>query len=506
MPTLIDVARLGEITMNLLIFPNQLFANHPGLSLKPQSILLVEDSLFFGDKRYPAQFHKQKLWLHRSTMKRYEADLASKGHSTLYQEYAPASSIRETLSSASTASKDWITLDPVDFVLKKRLLRVAEQLNLKMDFLPNPGFLTTHGENSDYRSGKKRWFMADYYKWQRLRLNILVEGTDPTGGKWSFDSENRKKIPKAILQEIPDLQATTRDDFDREARSYVNDRFASNPGNLDSLYYPTSHPAARKWLKQFLRVKLERFGDYEDAIQEGESWLWHSVLTPCLNIGLLTPDEIVEATLLFHEENPVPLNSLEGFLRQIIGWREFMRATYEDLGTPMRTTNHWNHHRSIPESFYSGTTGIAPIDDTILRLQDTGYCHHIERLMVLDGFMFLCEIDPDEIYRWFMEMFVDSYDWVMVPNVYAMSQNADGGLITTKPYFSGSSYIRKMSHYKKAPWCEIWDGLYWRWIWNHVETLGKNPRWAMMCSSAKKMDDSKRQKHIDTAESFLAQL
>ena len=143
------------------------------------------------------------------------------------------------------------------------------------------------------------------------------------------------------------------------------------------------------------------------------------------------------------------MNSLEGFLRQVIGWREFMRATYEDLSVPMRTTNHWQHHRAMPNSFYDGTTGIEPIDDTIRRILDTGYCHHIERLMVLGGFMFLCEIDPDDIYRWFMEMFVDSYDWVMVPNVYAMSQNADGGTITTKPYFSGSSYIRKMSHYKQ---------------------------------------------------------
>ena len=160
----------------------------------------------------------------------------------------------------------------------------------------------------------------------------------------------------------------------------------------------------------------------------------------------------------------------------------------------------------MPNSFYDGTTGIAPVDDTIRRILDTGYCHHIERLMVLGGFMFLCEIDPDDIYRWFMEMFVDSYDWVMVPNVYAMSQHADGGTITTKPYFSGSSYIRKMSHYKQGPWCEIWDGLYWRWIWNHADELGKNPRWAMMCSMAKKMEANKRKQHLEVAETFVNNL
>ena len=139
----------------------------------------------------------------------------------------------------------------------------------------------------------------------------------------------------------------------------------------------------------------------------------------------------------------------------------------------MRTTNHWGHTWSIPASFYDGTTGIGPIDDTIHRILDTGYCHHIERLMVLGGFMFLCEFDPDEIYRWFMEMFVDSYDWVMVPNVYAMSQNADGGLITTKPYFSGSAYVKKMSNHPNGPWTQTWDGLYWRWIDDHRESLAK---------------------------------
>ena len=211
-------------------------------------------------------------------------------------------------------------------------------------------------------------------------------------------------------------------------------------------------------LTDFLQQRLELFGDYEDAIEQGQPWLWHSVLTPALNIGLLTPQQVVDQLLAMNADRKLPLNSVEGFLRQVIGWREFMRATYVDLGVQMRNSNHWQHHRPMPCSFYQGNTGIDPIDDTLARILEYGYCHHIERLMVLGGFMFLCEIHPEDIYRWFMEMFVDSYDWVMVPNVYAMSQNADGGLITTKPYFSGSNYIRKMSHYKPGAWSEIWDG------------------------------------------------
>ncbi len=497
--------------MNLLVFPNQLFADHPGLKLKPSRVVLIEDSLFFGDAYYPMNFHKQKLWLHRATMKRYEQWLNAQGINTLYIEHSPEQDslekhLKNIRRSMTSAPKKFIVAEPSDFVLEKRLNRFCRRLKIACQFVPSPGFLTEPHENQEYRAGKKRWFMGDYYKFQRKRLKILVDGDEPVGGKWSFDEDNRKKVPKKLLDDIPNLLKLKRDDFDWEAVEYIENKLPENLGTIQQLFYPTSHADAKKWLKHFLQHRLERFGPYEDAIVKNESWLWHSVLTPALNIGLLTPNQVVRETLAHAKRCDVPLNSLEGFLRQIIGWREFIRATYQDHGVAMRTTNHWNHDRKIPNSFYDGTTGILPIDDTIQRILATGYCHHIERLMVLGGFMFLCEFDPDAIYRWFMEMFVDSYDWVMVPNAYAMSQHADGGLITTKPYFSGSSYIRKMSHYKSETWCDIWDGLYWRWIWNHVDELTKNPRWAMMCAMAKKMDAGKRQMHIKNANRFLKKL
>ncbi len=497
--------------MNLLVFPHQLFDNHPGLKLRPTRVVLVEDSLFFGDPHYPMKFHKQKLWLHRATMKRYEQMLQAKGVKTLYLDYSPESgSLQKHLQSVcetmTSSPKKLIVAEPDDFLLEKRLCRICDSIGVGIQFLPTPMFINQSFENQEYRAGKKRWFMADFYKWQRKRLGILMDGNQPVGGKWSFDAENRKKVPKKMLGSIPPLLELKRDSIDEKARKYVQQKFRDNPGEIARLFYPTSHSDAKKWLKHFLENRFDNFGVYEDAIVEGESWLWHSVLTPSLNSGLLTPEQVVKEVLAFAKKNEVSINSLEGLLRQIIGWREFIRATYLDLGVTMRTTNHWKHHRKIPPSFYDGTTNIPPIDDTIRRVLETGYCHHIERLMVLGGFMFLCEFDPKEIYRWFMEMFVDSYDWVMVPNAYAMSQNADGGLITTKPYFSGSSYVRKMSHHKKGDWCQVWDGLYWRWIWNHTDELAKNPRWAMMCSMAKKMDTDKRETHLQNANEFLQQL
>jgi deoxyribodipyrimidine photolyase-related protein len=188
--------------------------------------------------------------------------------------------------------------------------------------------------------------------------------------------------------------------------------------------------------------------------------LYHSVLTPMLNIGLLQPQQIISAALDFAAKNDVPLNSLEGFVRQIMGWREFIRIVYEREGCKQRTTNYWGFTRKIPACFYDGTTGIVPIDNVIKKVLQSGYNHHIERLMVLGNFMLLCEFDPKKVHQWFMEMYVDAYDWVMVPNVYGMTQFADGGLMTTKPYISGSNYLMKMSDYAKGSWQEIWDGLF----------------------------------------------
>jgi deoxyribodipyrimidine photolyase-related protein len=198
----------------------------------------------------------------------------------------------------------------------------------------------------------------------------------------------------------------------------------------------------------------------------------------------------------------VSLNSLEGFLRQVIGWREFVRLVYLHAGSQQRTRNSWGLSRSLPASFYDGTTGIVPFDRSIQRALKHGYCHHIERLMVLGNFMLLCDIAPNSVYRWFMEMFIDAYDWVMVPNVYGMSQHADGGLMTTKPYISGSSYIHKMSDYPKGAWSEIWDALYWRFIDRERSFFGQNPRMRVMVGQLDRMG-KKLDHHRAVAERFL---
>jgi len=282
--------------------------------------------------------------------------------------------------------------------------------------------------------------------------------------------------------------------------------YNDNLGIMDNFNYPVTRSQALNSFHSFLEERLINFGAYEDAIVKNESTLFHSIITPYLNIGLITPNEIIQQVLDFSSNNSIPLNSLEGFIRQIIGWREFMRGIYVADGVKQRNSNFWNYNRAMPKSFYDGTTGIEPLDDTIKKCLNSGYAHHIERLMILGNMMLLIGIKPNAVYKWFMEMFVDSYDWVMVPNVYGMSQFADGGLLATKPYISGSNYILKMSDYKKGDWCPIWDSLYWGFVDRNREFFRKNPRMSMMVSMFDKKDDASKKRLFETSQNFIESL
>ena len=491
-----------------LVFPNQLFQSHPILIQPLDKILLVEDSLFFGDYEYPLKFCKHKLVYLRTCMRRFKIRLQEQGHKVDYIQYRHKKNIlQHVFSQLDDGCEHTIfTLNPVDYELNKRINKYCLQFNYKLVMHDNPGFLNDVITNNKWIENQKRLRMSEFYKHQRIRLGILMKDDAPEGGKWSFDAENRRKIPKKEISQIPELSKSFNDKIVRASIKSINKEFNGEEVRLDSFSYPSSHQQALQWLRLFLKERLKKFGDYEDAIVENQTWLYHSVLTPMLNVGLITPQVIIDETINYAKKESIPLNSLEGFIRQIIGWREFMRVSYEQIGTTARNSNYWRHDRSMPDAFYTGDTNIYPVDCVIQRVLTTGYCHHIERLMVLGGFMFLCEIHPNEIYNWFMEMFVDSYDWVMVPNVYSMSQHADGGLITTKPYFSGSNYISKMSNFKKGEWCKVWDGLFWRWIDKNKSNLKKNSRWAIICKRASEMDESKLKAHIYVAEGYLESL
>jgi deoxyribodipyrimidine photolyase-related protein len=291
-----------------------------------------------------------------------------------------------------------------------------------------------------------------------------------------------------------------------EATRYVNTHFQTNPGITDSFCFPVTREEALTALDRFLAERFNEFGAFQDAMVSGQSWLHHSILSSSINTGLLHPREVIDKTIRFAEQHGIALNNTEGFIRQILGWREYIRGVYVHHGVAGRTRNYWNHTRSIPTSFWNGTTGIAPVDDAIRRTLRDGYTHHIDRLMILGNFMLLCEFDPDQVYHWFMSLYIDAYDWVMVPNVYGMSQFADGGLMSTKPYISGSAYVLKMSDYPKGDWTIIWDALFWRFIHLHRDFFTSNPRLSMMVNTLDKMDPAKKQFHLSRAEQWLHSL
>lgn len=490
----------AKTTQAAVVYPHQLFPDTRWL-LGIKHVYVVEDPLLFRQYR----FCRQKLMLHRASMKRYADGLKEQGKTV---HYIDAMEIEHTGELGSRLGADKVhslrAMDPEDYNLLLRLGAGCRRHQIELVVQPDPHFLTSVQDIEEFVGTKKKLFFTNFYIEQRKRLGVLLEQDQkPQGGKWSFDTENRKRLPAG--HEPPECELAAEDAYSKEASKYIGKHFSEAYGDPEPLWYPTSAQGCQRHLKSFLAQRFGLFGDYEDSISREHVFLYHSVITPMLNVGLISPEEVVEAVLKAGQGGRVPMNSLEGFVRQVIGWREYMRLVYRKLGTQQRTRNYWGHARELPRSFYDGTTGIEPVDQTIRRVLKYGYCHHIERLMILGNFMLLCEFHPDAIYRWFMELFVDAYDWVMVPNVYGMSQHADGGLITTKPYISGSSYVLKMSDYKKGAWAAVWDGLYWRFVSNHREFFSRNPRMKVMVSQVDRMGQ-KLQEHHRNAEQFLSTL
>jgi deoxyribodipyrimidine photolyase-related protein len=378
--------------------------------------------------------------------------------------------------------------------MEERLQEYAERLGLPLYFRPSKSFLLHGDAVRSELAALHTPRLHDFYVKQRRKMNILMEGSNPVGGSWTFDKENRKPFPKSIqFLPLPKADWTA---HTRELASLLIRLFPENPGDPSDFFLPTSRVQALKWLESFIQYRFAKFGPYEDAIHKSELLGFHSMLSPLLNTGLIFPGEVINAAL----ECDVPLQSKEGFFRQIIGWREFVRGMYLTRGIG---GNFFQHKRSLGQSWYEGTTGIPILDDSIKKVLRYGYVHHIERLMVIGNLMLLCEIHPDEVYRWFSELFVDAYDWVMVPNVYGMSQYADGGSFATKPYVASSRYLLKMSNYAKGPWCDTVDGLYWRFVKLHRQVFERNPRMKMMTAWLDKMTLERFSAIEAAAEKFI---
>lgn len=485
---------MQEIT---IIFPHQLFEHHPAVS-KERPIFVVEDPHFFT--RY--HFHIQKLMYHYATIREYAKYLETLGH-TVHLISLNMNINSELL---NRGIKHVHMAEFHDDVLEKKIRNFLKELNVALTVYESPYFMTSPQRFHTYFAHRERFFFTSFYSEQRHYFDILMKNGKPRGGTLSFDPSNRKKLP--AHSSIPHPFLPHRGASINAAHCWVLETFPHNPGKSDKTWlYPVTFDQARRLLDHFLEHRLTRFGPYQDALNDKHPLLFHSLLSAVLNVGLLTPSYVIERTLAYSRDHPrIPLNSLEGFIRQIIGWREFVYGIYKYKGHIQKTSNFFEHTRPLPRAYWNATTGLYPVDISIQHALSHAYAHHIERLMVLGNTMLLCEIAPYYVYQWFMEFFIDAYDWVMIPNVYGMSQYADGGLMTTKPYIASSHYLKKMSNFPSGSWEATMDGLYWRFLNKNKQRLATIPRAKIMLSALYKIDSLKLKQQCKIAEAFLNHL
>ncbi len=444
----------------LLLLPNQLFHQNIIKNIEFDNIVLYEHPKFFTEFNY----HKSKLVFHRASMQNY-FDTMQKKYKIKYVEYYEKLKIQN----------DIVMYDPTDFDINDEIIKYAKKHKISLEILDSPLFIFTLNELDEFVNSNlqksKNYFNATFYKWARIKKNILMNKNTPLGGKWSFDVENRLPFPKTYKEKPIKF---INNQYIKEATKYIEKEFPNNYGEIN-IFTPINHNEAEKYFNSFLNNRLKFFGAYEDAISSEVMIGYHSGISALLNVGLLDPLDVIEKAV---KKKSVKIQSIEGFVRQILSWREYVRLLYIKEHNTFKKGNFLKHTNKLSKAWYTGTTGIVPLDNVIKKALKIAYVHHIERLMIAGNLGLLMQIKPTEIYKWFIEIVaIDAYEWVMEPNVYGMSQHSVGQLMMNRPYYSSSNYIFKMSNYKKSDltekiilkdeeyeWYDIWDALYYNFI------------------------------------------
>ncbi len=488
--------RSGLLITGSQLFPPNLLPDDAG------PIFMCED---VGLCTY-VKHHQQKLVLFLAAMREYADELTGRDFDVTYRQLDPASgeSYEDRLEAfvAANELQKLVCFELEDHFFAERISDFCEAHDLKLETLRSPMFMSSRDDFAGYLDSVKKPFMADFYKRQRKSFGLMMDADGkPRGGQWSFDQDNRKKLPAKL--EIPAMPETAWTEHTADVVALVKEHFADHPGSADDFWWPVTRRSALVWVNRFIEDRLRDFGRYQDALSKRSDTVFHGVISPMMNLGLITPAEVLERVLEKADRDDIPLNSLEGFVRQVIGWREFIRGVYHHFDQEQRERNFWNHQRSLTDAWFTGDTGIEPLDHAIDTVNKLGWSHHIVRLMVVGNLMNLCEIEPRQVHDWFMVTHVDSADWVMGPNVYGMALFSDGGVFATKPYICGSNYLLKMSDYSRGPWCDVVDGLYWRFVDRHRIFFAGNHRLSMMVKTLDRMKSERRDGIFAAAEQFL---
>jgi deoxyribodipyrimidine photolyase-related protein len=432
-----------------LILPTQLFElKYLPKYLDKESaakVILWECPWYFNNPKY--KFNKKKIILHKASMEYYNTYLKAAGINTTMVLY--------TQNINDVINDSYSMFDPIDDV------KLLDLPNKRCRMEESPNFLMKKSDYAKYRAKTDKFFFNAFYMAGKKIVDIIPEIK-------SMDKENRKTAITDAIPKIPTLSATDRKFIDIGIAYTKN--FSDNYGNANNFMFPVTHATAKKWLAFFIKYKFSHFGDYQDVINKDNEFMFHSLLSTSINIGLLNPGDIINTIRTVK----IPMNNYEGFIRQLF-WREYQRYTYiYYYSNPAhQKLNYFDNTKKLTSNWYAGTTGVLPVDDAIIKGFDSGYLHHISRLMIIGNYMNLSGIAPLEGFKWFMEFSCDSYEWVMYQNVLGMAFFADGGKTMRRPYISSSNYIIKMSNYGKADWCAKWDSMYKNFIKNKSDKLHK---------------------------------
>jgi deoxyribodipyrimidine photolyase-related protein len=489
----------------LLVLPDQLSKKNKVLDyLDGNNLLLAYEPC---DNFYEIAHHKHKLVFQISSFRHFIKQISYKNiiHVKISSKPLSLKDFLLDLHSKENFSSLYVT-KPSDYRTLKDLMYFCQSSEVHLEVLEDKRFITTDEDFKYWAKDKKSTIQEFYYRWLRKKFNILMDdNSKPLGGKWNFDKENRQSISK-LESDIPNRNNIITDQITLEVMIEVEKIFNLSHGDLENFNWAVTHKGAQEQFNIFVDKYLPHFGSFQDAINKDSAFMFHSLLSPYFNSGLLDPLECISEVekKYFESKDLIPINSVEGFIRQVLGWREFIMGVYWDNMPQYKQQNFWDHKKELSESWYTAETGIPPLDGAIKESINLGYTHHINRLMIISNLMNLCGVDPNSIHKWFMEMYIDSADWVMVPNVYGMGTFADGGIFSTKPYICGSSYMLRMSNYKKGEWCDVVDGLYWRFIENNLNFFKTNPRLSLMVNALSKLEPQRKKLILFKAEEFIA--
>lgn len=471
------------------------------------------------ETRY-VRHHKAKIALILSAMRHHAEALRSAGWTVDYVRLDDAdnsgSFTGEVARAIERHSADRIVItEPGEWRVMAAIESWETLFGMPVAIREDSRFIASHALFNDWASdGRKQLRMEYFYRRMRRATGLLMDGDDPVGGRWNFDADNRK--PGKQAPPPPPMPRYTPDAITTEVLALVEHRFADHPGSLAQFAFPVTAQEADAQQRWFLAHALPQFGDWQDAMVIGEPFLFHSLLSPALNLGLIDPLALCHAVEAEFRAGRVPLNAAEGFIRQIIGWREYVRGIYWREGPDYVRRNHLRATRPLPGWYWTGETDLNCLRQAINQTLDHGYAHHIQRLMVTGNFALIAGIDPHALHEWYLQIYVDAYEWVEAPNTIGMSQFADGGLLGSKPYAAGGAYIDRMSDYcgacrydvkqRTGPGACPLNALYWDFLIRNRDALGSNVRLAMPFRSWDKFDVATQQKIRDSAASFLAKL